>query len=122
MDKSPGTPEMSKLNLICLLIIISTLSIIKNCEAINKYSAAANKPVKNVKKASSSLSSESFKDSNEIPVPTSLREIEKPYRMAKLNLVWTKAKHVSNQDSKRSLIFIFFINQYFDLFYLTEID
>lgn len=76
---------MLKLSLICIILSIS----IFNCEAVNKYSASANKQVKNVKKT--------IPESNEIPVPSELRDIEKPYRMAKLNIVWAKAKHVSSQ-------------------------
>lgn len=59
-------------------IIIFVLSITYDTEAINKYSVAANKP----------------KNDIVAQVPTSLRALDKPFRMAKLNLLWTKAKHV----------------------------
>lgn len=66
-------------------IVLATLLILHECQGVNKYSAAANKgPIKKAKSEPMGV------------VPTSLRELDKPYRMAKLNLLWTKAKHVSN--------------------------
>lgn len=47
--------------------------------ALNKYSAEANKP----------------KYEDPLQFPTSLRELDKPFRMAKLNVLWVKAKNVS---------------------------
>ena len=61
-----------------VLIVIFVLSVTYDTEGVNKYSAAANKP----------------KDDALAQLPTSLRELDKPFRMAKLNLLWTKAKHV----------------------------
>ena len=63
------------MHVILVLIIYSSISY---CEAVNKYSAEANKQKD---------------DSNH--VLTSLRELDRPFRMAKLNLLWTKAKHVN---------------------------
>lgn len=62
-----------------LLINLSLLSIHSSIGE-NKYSAKANKP--------------KYVDS--LQFPTSLRDLDKPFRMAKLNILWTKAKNVSN--------------------------
>lgn len=56
---------------LCLFLLLGL------SEGANKYSAAANTPVK---------------DATAQP-PTSVRELDKPFRMAKLNLLWSKAKH-----------------------------
>jgi len=61
-----------------LLINLGLLSIHTSGE--NKYSAEANKA--------------KYVDSS--AVPTSLRDLDKPFRMAKLNVLWVKAKNVSN--------------------------
>ncbi|XP_034949388.1 alpha-2-macroglobulin receptor-associated protein [Chelonus insularis] len=66
---------------------------ISNCEA-NKYSAEANKP-RRTKKVPP--------ESSDIPVPTSIRELDKPFRMSKLNLVWAKAKHRLTDPKLQSL-------------------
>lgn len=60
--------------LFCLVAFVESHS--------NKYSAEANKK-------------EPKKGINVENVLTSLRNLDKPYRMAKLNLLWAKAKHVS---------------------------
>lgn len=46
--------------------------------AFSKYSVEANKP----------------KYEDPLQFPTSLRELDKPFRMAKLNVLWVKAKNV----------------------------
>ncbi|KAG8037709.1 hypothetical protein G9C98_005920 [Cotesia typhae] len=73
---------VSKLVSVFFILSLSAIFIIDECEGLNKYSATANK-----------ATDKKNDDSKEIPVPVSIRELEKPYRMAKLNLVWTKAKH-----------------------------
>ena len=77
--------KMSSSIRIFSFIIVVSLVILHECEGLNKYSAAANK--QSIKKA---------KSESIIGLPTSLRELDKPYRMAKLNLLWSKAKHVSD--------------------------
>lgn len=57
---------------LCVLLFDITL-------ALNKYSAEANKG----------------KYEDPLEFPTSLRELDKPFRMAKLNILWVKAKNVS---------------------------
>ncbi|XP_076248008.1 alpha-2-macroglobulin receptor-associated protein isoform X2 [Calliopsis andreniformis] len=56
--------------------------------ALNKYSAEANKP----------------KYEDTLQFPTSLRELDKPFRMAKLNILWIKAKNRLT-DTKLQSIF-----------------
>nr|CAG4649493.1 EOG090X09CU [Scapholeberis mucronata] len=60
-------------SLILLLIAVSAISL---CQAANKYSKEANQPEVTV---------------NE-PEETSWKTIDKPFRVAKLNLVWAKAQ------------------------------
>lgn len=60
-----------------LLFLISFFIV--TTASLNKYSAKANH-VKNEEHAG---------------FPTSLRELDKPYKMMKLNLLWTKAKNVN---------------------------
>lgn len=69
---------MAFLNKICVLISLCVL-LFHITVAFNKYSEEANKP--------------KYEDS--LQFPTSLRELDKPFRMAKLNVVWVKAKNVS---------------------------
>lgn len=56
--------------------------------AANKYSAAANKP--------------QYEDP--LQFPTSLRELDKPFRMSKLNVLWVKAKNVSIDSGIRTAL------------------
>ena len=56
--------------------------------AANKYSAEANKP----------------RYEDPLQFPTSLRELDKPYRMSKLNVLWVKAKNRLT-DTKLQSIF-----------------
>ncbi|XP_076655488.1 alpha-2-macroglobulin receptor-associated protein [Halictus rubicundus] len=56
--------------------------------AVNKYSAAANEP----------------KDEDPLEILTSLRDLDKPFRMAKLNVLWVKAKNRLT-DTKLQSIF-----------------
>lgn len=62
-----------------LLIYLSLLSV-RIDAGENKYSAEANKA--------------KYVDSSQFP--TSLRDLDKPFRMAKLNVLWVKAKNVSS--------------------------
>lgn len=93
---------------ITLIFLIFSCTIFVPCtNAENKYSAAANKPNKsNVKISSKKVPPAS----GDIPVPTSIRELDKPYRMAKLNLLWAKAKHVSNLNILEKNQWSIFIN------------
>lgn len=61
------------INLVLLMIYTSVEE--------NKYSAEANRS--------------KYADSSQ---PISLRDLDKPFRMAKLNVVWAKAKNVSLLD------------------------
>ncbi|KAL6262862.1 hypothetical protein P5V15_005651 [Pogonomyrmex californicus] len=70
-----------------LLIILGLLSI-RTSVGENKYSAEANKP--------------KYAESSQIP--TSLRDLDKPFRMAKLNVLWVKAKNRLT-DTKLQSIF-----------------
>lgn len=82
---------MSKLIKCCLLFTVYYIALTSQCTSANKYSAEANrapKTNKNVKKVPAGVG-------EQFPVPTSIREFDKPYRMSKLNLLWIKAKHVS---------------------------
>ncbi|XP_015597936.1 alpha-2-macroglobulin receptor-associated protein [Cephus cinctus] len=74
--------RMTLVNGLCLLLFVT------NTIAENKYSATANKP----KDADSSN-----------PFPVSLRELDRPYRIAKLNLLWAKAKHRLTEPKLQSL-------------------
>lgn len=64
-------------NLFTLVILIAGIANFVNC--YNKYSAEANKKADSI----------DFR-------PNSLKELDKPFRMAKLNMLWSKAKIVSN--------------------------
>lgn len=67
----------------CSIGVILVLVLISCAEGMNKYSQEANKP----------------KPKTDFSLPThlkELRELDKPFRMHKLNLVWAKAKHVSS--------------------------
>lgn len=65
---------MLKYNLTILLSFTLIISVL----TVNKYSEAANKQQK--------------QDGD-----TSFRDLQKPYRMAKLNMLWSKAQVVSNK-------------------------
>lgn len=62
-----------------LFLSISLLLTFGLSEGVSKYSAAVNTPAKDIPAV----------------LPSSVRELSKPFRMAKLNLLWSKAKHVS---------------------------
>lgn len=70
-----------------LLITLSLLSM-HSSMGENKYSAKANKP----------------EHVGSLQFPTSLRDLDKPFRMAKLNILWTKAKNRLT-DTKLQSIF-----------------
>ncbi|XP_054003562.1 alpha-2-macroglobulin receptor-associated protein [Hylaeus anthracinus] len=72
---------------ICLAVNLCILLFYTGATA-NKYSAEANKP----------------KYENPLQFPTSLRELDKPFRMAKLNVLWVKAKNRLT-DTKLQSIF-----------------
>lgn len=55
--------------------------------AVNKYSAEANKP----------------KYEDPLEFPNSLRELDKPFRMAKLNILWVKAKNRLTESKLQSI-------------------
>lgn len=69
---------MAFLSSTCLSISLCTL-LFYTTIAFNKYSIEANKP----------------KYEDPLQFPTSLRELDKPFRMAKLNILWIKAKNVN---------------------------
>lgn len=65
---------------ICLhscFILFLTVSLLAVVNSHNKYTAEANAPGPDLR-------------------PLSLKELDKPFRMAKLNLLWSKAKLVSD--------------------------
>ncbi|XP_076765986.1 alpha-2-macroglobulin receptor-associated protein [Xylocopa sonorina] len=70
------------------LLISLCILLLHTSAAVNKYSAAANKP----------------KYEDPLAFPTSLRELDKPFRMAKLNVVWIKARNRLT-DAKLQSIF-----------------
>lgn len=70
---------MILLNAQCILLINLGLLSIHTSVGENKYSIEANKP--------------EHVDSSQFPI--SLRDLDKPFRMAKLNVLWVKAKKVS---------------------------
>jgi hypothetical protein len=72
---------MSSFKITSLVSAIIVLLLIYYCEGKNKYSEEANKP----------KSKTEFSQPKNIKA---LRELDKPFRMHKLNLVWIKAKHV----------------------------
>ena len=87
---------MSSLKKTSLLSAILVLLIIHYVEGGNKYSKEANKA----------------KSKTEFSQPThikELRELDKPFRMHKLNLVWTKAKHVSFVLIRIKINFVYII-------------
>ncbi|XP_012283780.1 alpha-2-macroglobulin receptor-associated protein [Orussus abietinus] len=59
-----------------MFLAFCILFLINICDGENKYSKEANVP-----------------KSDFVGLPGSLRELDKPFRMAKLNLLWIKAKH-----------------------------
>lgn len=71
-----------------ILSLISCLLLVDVSFAHNKYTANANKPA----------------DEATLQFPTSLRELDKPFRMAKLNVLWAKAKNRLT-DTKLQSIF-----------------
>ncbi|XP_050449602.1 alpha-2-macroglobulin receptor-associated protein [Cataglyphis hispanica] len=76
------------LNAQCILLINLGLLSIHTSVGENKYSVEANKP----------------KDIDSSQFPISLRDLDKPFRMAKLNILWVKAKNRLT-DSKLQSIF-----------------
>ncbi|XP_063995442.1 alpha-2-macroglobulin receptor-associated protein [Diachasmimorpha longicaudata] len=90
---------MSKLIIFRLVISVCLILLICQCASANKYSAEANKASKSNKNGKKVPAA----SGGEIPVPTSIRELDKPYRMAKLNLLWTKAKHRLTDPKLQSL-------------------
>lgn len=58
------------------ILLIFTLNLVHTAFSHNKYTADANSPGPDLR-------------------PLSLKELDKPFRMAKLNLLWSKAKLVS---------------------------
>lgn len=65
-----------------VFMIIAVIFFIQYAKAENKYSEKANKP----------------KSKTDFSYPVNLkglRQLDNPFRMHKLNIVWTKAKHVS---------------------------
>ncbi|KAK0178987.1 hypothetical protein PV327_007815 [Microctonus hyperodae] len=87
-------------SVISIIIFISfcLTTLFPQCNGLNKYSAEAN-----VEKKPNKISKKFDESSSEIPTPTSLKELDKPYRMSKLNLLWTKAKHRLSEPKLRSL-------------------
>ncbi|XP_066594465.1 alpha-2-macroglobulin receptor-associated protein [Prorops nasuta] len=71
---------------IAFISLLCTL-FINDAVALNKYSAEANKK------------KDAFPD-----FPTSVRELDKPFRMAKLNLLWVKAKNRLTEPKLQSLL------------------
>lgn len=65
-----------------ILLINLNFLLIQTNAGENKYSAKANEP--------------NYGDSSEFPI--SLRDLDKPFRMAKLNILWVKAKNVSMSE------------------------
>lgn len=77
------------MNRICVYIFVLVYLVCAlMVNAVNKYSAEANKPLKN-----------HFKLDPEINV----RTVDKPYRMAKLNMLWSKAQVRLTEPKLRSL-------------------
>lgn len=91
--------KMMLLNAQFILLICLSLLSVRIGAGENKYSAEANKA--------------KYADSSQLP--TSLRDLDKPFRMAKLNVLWVKAKNVSNglyikhNFKKYMYIYIFFL-------------
>lgn len=81
--------EMAYFNSMFLpTVILSMLCIAFHTSlAVNKYSAKANEP----------------KYADSLQFPNSLRELDKPFRMAKLNLLWVKAKNRLTDTELRSI-------------------
>lgn len=71
-----------------ILLTILCLLLVRTGVGENKYSAEANKA--------------KYADSSQLP--TSLRDLDKPFRMAKLNVLWVKAKNRLT-DTKLQSIF-----------------
>ncbi|XP_046436585.1 alpha-2-macroglobulin receptor-associated protein isoform X2 [Neodiprion pinetum] len=69
------------------ILVLSLLLGCNLCEGLSKYSSAANAPAEDAS----------------IYVPTSVRELDKPFRMAKLNLLWSKAKHRLTEPKLQAL-------------------
>lgn len=80
---------MNKVLLIqALLVLILSLSYCSCKKQKSKYSAEANQPYEPTEK-----------------YDPDFRTLQKPYRMAKLNLVWSKAVHVSIRTDLTSPLF-----------------
>ncbi|XP_043492083.1 alpha-2-macroglobulin receptor-associated protein [Polistes fuscatus] len=70
------------------LFLLSLCFILMHASAaLNKYSAKANEP----------------KVEDILEFPTSLRELDKPFRMSKLNIIWVKAKNRLTDPKLQSL-------------------
>lgn len=81
---------MLLLNARSALLINSVLLFVYTSVGENKYSAQANEP----------------KHADSSPLSASLRNLDKPFRMAKLNIVWIKAKNVSNEMCELKSTFV----------------
>lgn len=91
---------MKYLNIVCLIIL---LNLLVEVTCVNKYSKEANKDVKKEKKNDKPKLKKS--DDNIEPIdfrPVSLKHLDRPFRMAKLNLLWSKAVLVSLKSYLKS--------------------
>lgn len=70
------------LKILVFYIIISTVLLLVNAKTGNKYSKEANS------------NKEQPVDDHDFR-PISLKHLDRPFRMAKLNLLWSKAVHVN---------------------------
>lgn len=78
---------MNKVLLIQTIVLLLCISCCSCKKHKSKYSAEANQPTEPVEK-----------------YDPDFRTIQKPYRMAKLNLVWSKAVHVSVFNSSEFVL------------------
>lgn len=77
------------MKILCALVVLLLIGVSSSDKKSHKYTAEANSPLMN---------------ENYDPV---FRNLQKPFRIAKLNLVWTKAQHVS------PLIFLMPLSSFF---------
>lgn len=64
--------------LLSVTLFLFVLSAVKITKSVNKYSPEANQGSLNLE------------------IPTDFRSLDKPFRMAKLNILWSKAQLVSD--------------------------
>lgn len=85
---------MIKFRHFLIVLLFSTIFIVTECH--NKYSKDANVKIKNEEQEIYDQPRDDFR-------PISLKHLDRPFRMAKLNLLWSKAVHRLTDQKLQSL-------------------